>query len=203
MFARLLLISLKSRIGTVKMSEPEKAGVLNAKAKSSYYHFGTTDPETAKAYVPQKIDPAAAANASKADGVSSWNANGTTWEDRDMTDWAKATVKQVLGASPLEGCNIELSVVSVEGEASIVYSRGKPRIGYDFTSVKCTFKGDINGDSATGEIEIVDLDESSFNDEDYEINFEACSSDKSKVRKAIKEPIHGCLSEFVALFKKQ
>lgn len=67
-----------------------------------------------------------------------------------MTDWSKEEIKKVM-KDPLnvDGSSVTFKVVSVEGDASIVYSRGKPRIGFDLT-IKGTFEGDLAGEAVKG-----------------------------------------------------
>src|SRR4051794_32234100 len=112
----------------------EQPPELNQKPKSSYYLFGTTEQSQAKAYAPQKIEGDAKTNV-VTPGISSWNSSGTTWEDKDLTDWAKAEIKALFA----KVAGFEIEVTSVEGDASIVYTRGKPRIGFELT-IKGTFK---------------------------------------------------------------
>jgi len=61
--------------------------------------------------------------------ASAWN-NGTTWEERDVSKWAKAHVAAEFAPSlQLEGASVS-AVVATAGTASLAYSRGKPRPGF-------------------------------------------------------------------------
>ena len=77
---------------------------------------------------PKRIDSAAAAaaaaapaaGAAGAGGRSAWNSAGTTWEEKDVSTWAKEALK-----TRLERCSTAVTAVSqLEGSASIVVSRG-------------------------------------------------------------------------------
>lgn len=182
----------------------DSSGELNEKPKSKYYHFGTTDKEQAKNYVPQRIDPVVVDGSSKPTGVSSWN-HGTTWEDKNMIGWAKKVMQALLEDEPMQvtGSSVQMSKTSVEGDASIVYSRGKPRIGFEL-KIKCTFKGDINGVDVEGEVEITELDEVNWEDSEYDLTVLSCSNElKSILSATIKAPIQSRIEKFVTEFKMQ
>lgn len=165
---------------------------LNQKPKSNYYLFGTTAPDQAKAYVPQKIDPADAKQpAATTAGISSWNSSGTTWEDRDVSEWAKKELTATLAKC---SSDYEVTVTSVEGDASIVYTRGKPRIGFELT-----IKGSFKKASKSLDFEISNLDETTLQDEEYELSFSGDSAAKASLKPAFKK----CLANFVVEMKKQ
>lgn len=182
----------------IEATLPESAN-KNEKPKSKYYHFGTTDAEEAKKYVPQKIDPEEEKKLQGGGaGCSAWNSNGTTWENTDLTDWAKTAFKKHVGACSccVNGETIKVSLVTMEGDASVVYSRGKPRIGFDVT-LKCTYKGDV----LSGELEVENLDETSWEDEEYTLSL--TGSSKGEVKKAVREPLQACLEAFVQALKDE
>ena len=96
---------------------------------------------------PKRIDPNAPTeddNAPKplpvAEGTSAWNKAGT-WEERDVTSWAKETLEAALltseyvlpEGSPSPGARATVSKVSkLEGHASFATARGKKRYIYEF-----------------------------------------------------------------------
>lgn len=97
---------------------------------------------------PKKIDPNANgavddANAPKkigTEGTSAWNKAGT-WEERDVTAWAKETLENVLltseftlpEGSPSPGAHGKLSKISkLNGSCSYATVRGKKRYIYEF-----------------------------------------------------------------------
>jgi len=74
-----------------------------------------------------------AAESSQAAG-SAWN-NGTTWEEKDVSEWAKAEIEATLGSATAEHAAVAISVTkvkSVEGHASVVASRGAQRYIYEY-----------------------------------------------------------------------
>ena len=119
---------------------------------------------------PKRIEPAAAAAAAGAEagGRSAWNAAGTTWEEKDVSAWAKEALK-----TRLEGCGADtaaaaaasggdggggvcggVSVTAVshlEGSASIVVSRGTTKHLFELAChVEWEAKADA-GDAADAE----------------------------------------------------
>ena len=119
---------------------------------------------------PKRIEPAAAAAAAGAEagGRSAWNAAGTTWEEKDVSAWAKEALK-----TRLEGCGADtaaaaaasggdggggvcggVSVTAVshlEGSASIVVSRGTTKHLFELAChVEWEAKADA-GDDADAE----------------------------------------------------
>eukprot|EP00984_Skeletonema_dohrnii_P019024 scaffold9020_cov89-Skeletonema_dohrnii-CCMP3373.AAC.2 len=95
---------------------------------------------------PKRIDPNAPTedNAPKplpvTEGTSAWNKAGT-WEERDVTSWAKETLEAALltseyilpEGSPSPGARATVSKVSkFEGHASYATVRGKKRYIYEF-----------------------------------------------------------------------
>ncbi|CUV07760.1 unnamed protein product [Cryptosporidium hominis] len=91
-------------------------------------------------------------------GISSWNSKGTTFEDKDVSETARSTLKRIL----LEGdgrhftgkvsergdLNVSISIESVDnlsGEASVAMIRGTRRFLFDFSvTLKCDYTLDNN-----------------------------------------------------------
>jgi hypothetical protein len=67
---------------------------------------------------------------------SAWN-QGTTWEERDCTRWAKSTIERLFrDGYEMTAKNISIDVLSAEdinGNAQITHSRGKPRYLYELS----------------------------------------------------------------------
>ncbi|XP_004364826.2 hypothetical protein CAOG_01958 [Capsaspora owczarzaki ATCC 30864] len=88
--------------------------------------------------------------------ASAWNSNGT-WEERDVSAWATARLKAVLAALKHEDERVKIrvaSVTTVEGEANIVFPRGKKRAGYEFAAkVKVEVTPAGASSAATGTLE--------------------------------------------------
>merc|ERR1719217_1203891 len=71
---------------------------------------------------------------------SAWN-NGTTWEEKDMSEWAKGELESRLkavqtgtvGGRPGGAIGKVGKVKDLEGSASVVASRGTTRYLYDYT----------------------------------------------------------------------
>jgi tetratricopeptide (TPR) repeat protein len=120
--------------------------VVNGK-KTSYFHNELS--EDAKQLIgdiaPKRIDPSEqpalpSSAPQKVDGASAWNQAGT-WEERDVTTWAKETLKENLmnttyvlpESSPAPGAIASVtSVPNLDGHASYATVRGKKRYIYEF-----------------------------------------------------------------------
>ncbi|OII73642.1 uncharacterized protein cubi_03440 [Cryptosporidium ubiquitum] len=85
-------------------------------------------------------------------GISSWNSKGTTFEDKDVSEAAKTTLRGILlkGGSRFSGkvteggdLDISVSIESIEnlsGEASVAMIRGTRRFLFDFSiTMKCEY----------------------------------------------------------------
>ena len=75
-------------------------------------------------------------------GPSAWNALGTTWEEKDATDWCTKTLERCLLDAPASSYFSELSstacvasvkgVLDVKGDASVAIAGGKKWYIYDY-----------------------------------------------------------------------
>ncbi|KAL3772210.1 hypothetical protein ACHAW5_009357 [Stephanodiscus triporus] len=75
-------------------------------------------------------------------GPSAWNASGTTWEEKDATDWCTKTLERCLLDAPPSSYFSESSstayvasvkgVSDVKGDASVAIAGGKKRYIYDY-----------------------------------------------------------------------
>ena len=169
--------------------------------KSSYYFFKSTPAHEAQKYMPTLLTPASAsASASAAASTaaaspspvsspspeqspdsstvsasgpsgSHWNAAGT-WEEKDLSSWAATRLTQLLSFSH---AGLNVSCTKVTGDATLVFTRGKKRVGYDLAIV-CEWTGQAEaeaeaeaGGSGAGELvkgglELPSVDQTSVDD---------------------------------------
>ena len=76
-------------------------------------------------------------------GPSHWNAGGTTWEEKDVTDAAKSSLTAVIESVEFSEGPLRISVTKIcscKGEASRALVRGTPRFIYDFDEVELSWK---------------------------------------------------------------
>jgi len=103
-----------------------------AKGGLSYSYFaagrGTTAAPPPKPLTPRAAEAAAAA-ASKAGGGSAWNAAGT-YEERDVSAWARARVEALLKGEEQEKA-VELVSAAATGEAHVFFVRGRRRAAFE------------------------------------------------------------------------
>jgi activator of HSP90 ATPase len=79
--------------------------------------------------------------------LSSWNTAGT-WEERTHTKWAEKRISELLvtgdAIAETDVARVLLtSAKKIEGDATVVMVRGKPRHGFDFSltlTFECVFK---------------------------------------------------------------
>jgi len=133
----------------VELDEDE-IKLLNETKKKGYCYFRTQHTEEEKALLsaashtkPAKISEAGSAiqSVNSAGSNSAWNANGTTWEERDVTAVAKAELKSCLSTvtASIESAGLRTSinvsaVKSVTGHAQVVVTRGKPAPMFDMSA---------------------------------------------------------------------
>jgi len=99
-------------------------------------------------------------SSSKSSTSSLWNQAGT-FEERDVSAWAKAHLSSILSSCVYDckgGLLVKISrVSSVEGDAQVVNTRGKKKCIYDLTA-SCDWKIEQGGkESASGRITISDI----------------------------------------------
>ncbi|KAG6955785.1 hypothetical protein JG687_00010970 [Phytophthora cactorum] len=176
------------------------------KLHSGYHGWMKTIPKTSQVdFTPVRIDNAAAVAApvSRSDSSSVWNSAGT-WEERDKSEWARERLKHHILASfsfedEGQGLSIKAtSFVRCDGEAKVVFSRGKKRCGYEL-SVKFAWESD---DDVSGHVELQDFDDTSG--DEYEVLVTANGSGQRELaaKKAVidKEPE---LRKLLALWKQE
>mmetsp|Transcript_498 Transcript_498/g.550 ORF Transcript_498/g.550 Transcript_498/m.550 type:complete len:199 (+) Transcript_498:114-710(+) len=156
-----------------------------SKADSTYYYFKSTPAHIAKNYVPQKIDsngvmPEQTPRLPVVENTqgSAWNRMGT-WEEKDYSKWARDRLKELLlemECPVFSTGELKISdVVTAEGDATILYLRGKKRLGFEL-NLKAKWKGKVNDKEVSGHISIPSLDSDDWPD-DIEIDFTAEKSD--------------------------
>lgn len=135
----------------------KKADGSSTKTKPGGYHYfhDQANRGTAPAARPVKLSEAEAAalsaklEGSGGSGLSSWNTAGT-WEERTHTKWAEARVADLLvtgdAVAETNAARVALtSVKKIQGDATVVMVRGKPRHGFDFAltlTFECVFTKD-------------------------------------------------------------
>ena len=65
-------------------------------------------------------------------GPSTWNALGTTWEEKDATDWCTKTLERCLLDAPASPVASVKGVLDVKGDASVAIAGGKKRYIFDY-----------------------------------------------------------------------
>ena len=114
---------------------------------------------------PKMIDPNAKQSKKTQDGTSAWNTAGT-WEEKDVSKWAKETLQSFLlsceyvlpEGSPSPGSLALVSkVATLDGHASYATVRGKKRYIYEFSIiVKWTLS--LGDEQASGQMSFPDVD---------------------------------------------
>eukprot|EP00933_Yihiella_yeosuensis_P043335 TRINITY_DN3807_c2_g1_i4.p1 TRINITY_DN3807_c2_g1~~TRINITY_DN3807_c2_g1_i4.p1 ORF type:complete len:337 (+),score=94.11 TRINITY_DN3807_c2_g1_i4:76-1086(+) len=157
-----------------EQKKKEETVVDNDDEKLTWYRHREWKPsaEPKKEFKPEKLDSSSASDSSpaaaKPQAGSAWNAAGT-WEDRDVTSFAKDSLTQRLGSQPeldvAGGVMSVVSVTDVEGDASKPVIRGKLRHMFDLSfKIKFAFKWmDSDGQGrAEGSINIQDFTNDTF-----------------------------------------
>ncbi|KAL7527962.1 hypothetical protein ACHAXR_007956, partial [Thalassiosira sp. AJA248-18] len=203
--------------------------------KTSYFHREISD--DAKKLIgdiaPKKLDsggnnddfapkPIGAAAAGEGGGTSAWNKAGT-WEERDVTPWAKETLTaQLLTAeyilppgSPSPGAHATVTKVSkLDGHASYATVRGKKRYIYEFgLTIKWILTlGDDHTKTCHGEMTFPDVDGTVELGEGYDIvnyNVDGSSTpagtgpllDRFVRDGGLRESVHKVIDDWVGLFR--
>uniref|UniRef100_A0A7S4ARV6 Activator of Hsp90 ATPase AHSA1-like N-terminal domain-containing protein n=1 Tax=Pseudo-nitzschia australis TaxID=44445 RepID=A0A7S4ARV6_9STRA len=191
-------------------SEPVRGyKVVNGK-KTSYFHneLDEKSRELIGDIAPKKIkDPtsanptaAAAASATKQQGTSVWNTGGT-WEEKNVTEWAKQSLTELLlqttytlpPSSPAPGAVVSVEKVSkLDGHASVAVVRGKTRFIYEF-SCKLDWQLDKEDDelNCKGTLAIPDIDGTIAIGEGYDIHdFTIASVSNNSVKPVVDRFVH-------------
>ena len=101
-------------------------------------------------------------------GGSRWNAAGT-WEEKDLSAWAHSRLTTLLAFTSTTQPQLAVTCTKVTGDATLVFTRGKKRVGYDL-NIACEWRGaaKAGGDEVKGAIELPSVDQTSGDDE-YEM----------------------------------
>jgi len=110
-------------------------------------------------------------------GSSVWNASGTTWEEKDTTEWCKKTFEQCLldtttayystASHDATYVAVVKKVNDVKGDASVAIAGGKKRYIYDFhASIEYDVLDDEQKCIASGVLKLPDVNSATTADED-------------------------------------
>ncbi|CAI5724633.1 unnamed protein product [Peronospora destructor] len=146
---------------------------------------------------PKKVEDPNKVQIKSVNGGSAWN-QGNTFEEKDMTAWAKSKLEKIVSgiSAPLgtgDGVVTSLEVSNLEGDASIAVVRGAKRYIFDFAfTLACTLKqGD---DLVTGDLKFLDL--SSDCGGDYDVEAIVPSRYHSEAGKALQAALNLSSSPF-------
>lgn len=138
---------------TVKIDEDDEELVKSMRG----YHYFHKDVAKHEAKAPELVEAKAIPEDDEpklmTTQASVWN-NGNTWEERDLTKWAKAKLEELLvGASQdiVEATAEVKELTDWDGCATVPVVRGKPRYLYDF---KFKAKIDIKSGAKTTKAEV-------------------------------------------------
>lgn len=198
--------------------------IVNGK-KTSYFHHEQTEEEKRLIgdIAPKKIDPATTvtndAVAPEEKDRSAWNKAGT-WEERDVSKWAKETLEASLlsaeytlpEGSPDAGAKAAITKVDkLNGHASYATVRGKKRYIYEFSFCLHWNLTMSNGDVCKGKMTFPDVDTTCDVGDGYEmVHWEVDGSTPQDAAHLIsrfvkdgglRDAIHGKIDGWVDLFK--
>jgi tetratricopeptide (TPR) repeat protein len=207
-------------------SEPVRGyKIVNGK-KTSYFHNELT--EEAKQLIgdiaPKKLDPATSAPAPVSGGgdKSSWNHAGT-WEERDVTSWAKESLKEFLlkatytfpDSSPAPGAVARVETVKkVEGHASYATVRSKKTYMYEYAvQLEWTLDLPSEPDAVKGKLTFPDIDGSCELGGGYDLNnFEISAIEEQSLRPVVdrfvknsglRDSLHQAIDDWVKHFREK
>jgi activator of HSP90 ATPase len=110
---------------------------------------------------------------------SVWNQAGTTWEEKDTTDWCKSCLKECLlesmsaHATESGSSTYVARVTSVDaltGDASVALAGGKKRYIYDFhTELKYEVLNDEKECIGSGSLKLPDINSAHTAEEELEV----------------------------------
>ena len=107
---------------------------------------------------PEQSPDSAAMSGSGPSG-SRWNAAGT-WEEKDLSGWAASRITALLS---FQHSGLDVSCTKVTGDATLVFTRGKKRVGYDLAIV-CEWSGGSGSELVKGGLELPSVDQTSVDD---------------------------------------
>eukprot|EP00816_Leptocylindrus_hargravesii_P001839 CAMPEP_0196809880 /NCGR_PEP_ID=MMETSP1362-20130617/9751_1 /TAXON_ID=163516 /ORGANISM="Leptocylindrus danicus, Strain CCMP1856" /LENGTH=542 /DNA_ID=CAMNT_0042184699 /DNA_START=11 /DNA_END=1636 /DNA_ORIENTATION=+ len=105
---------------------------------------------------------------------SAWNTAGT-WEEKDVSSWARGAFKNRLSESSAvyaEFAAVVTKVDSISGDASVAVVSSKKRYIFDFsTKIEFDVTDDTDEKVASGELKLIDIHSASTDDDSYDIEF--------------------------------
>jgi hypothetical protein len=153
-------------------------------------------------YAPQPVSVPAAASpvvvgggSTPGGGASAWNAGGT-WEDRDISAKATALLEKAIATIRMaasDGLHLNFTEVRrCEGTATVIYTRGRARPGYEY---QLTAKWELvntadNSLSASGLVELFDIADSDadvFGRMRVGVEFAALGVDRTRCEKVVRD----------------
>lgn len=171
----------------VEKKAPTAPTVQDAKKQGTpgaYYHFKSTPKEQAAAFkpkllseaqtTPRAILPAAKAPTQISAAPSAWNTGGT-WEERNLTPFTHARIKESMAKEFMPfvsgALNVEAKEWKIDGDASLVLVRGKKRLGYEL-NISAEFKGTFQETKVEGKIRVPSVDLQESKDSDFEVQYD-------------------------------
>ena len=205
-------------------SEPVRGyKIVNGK-KTSYFHNELSDEarELIGDIAPKKLDATAVpAKIPKNDtNTSVWNQAGT-WEEKDVTVWAKETLKESLqtatfvfpDSSPAPGALARVATVKkLDGHASFATVRGKKKYIYEF-HMDLEWVLDLPGepDAVQGKLSFPDMDGTCELGEGYDLtNYEITALEEPSLRpvcdrfvksSGLRDALHQAMDDWVRQFR--
>lgn len=177
--------------------------IVNGK-KTSYFHNELS--EDAKKLIgdiaPKKLEDANAlasseTNVKDPNALSAWNQAGT-WEEKDISQWAKDTLKSLLlatkyvlpSSSPAPNGLITITKVKAKGHASVASVRGKKRYIYEY-DLTVTWKFVHDSTEASGTIQFPDVDGTCALGDGYDVsNFAISTISNQALRPVLETFVH-------------
>merc|ERR1712146_792012 len=132
------------------------------------------------------------------------------WEEKDYSKWAQERLKVLLVETECPAFSAgDLKITEVtkaEGDATILFLRGKKRIGFEM-NLKAKWKAKCNGKSVSGHVEIPSFDSDDWPDEiEIDITAEKTDNDHRAAReymKSVKSSVMKQLEVFYNELKKK
>ncbi|TYZ64156.1 hypothetical protein PybrP1_004450 [[Pythium] brassicae (nom. inval.)] len=152
---------------------------------------------------PKKVADGSAVQIKSVDGGSAWNV-GNTFEERDMTAWAKTRVETLFAgvtvplpaSAGLAGVVAAGAVRDVTGDASIAVVRGAKRYIFDLAfTLECALELGDGGDRVTGELRFLDVSSDSGGE------VEADAVVPSRYQSAAGKALHAALAAAASPFR--
>jgi tetratricopeptide (TPR) repeat protein len=197
--------------------------IVNGK-KTSYFNNELSDQAAALIgdITPKKLETTTetgttASTSATAKTTSAWNQAGT-WEEKNVTAWAKQSLQDQLKAtqyklpasSPAPGALVTVTAAVITGDASVAQVRGKKRYLYEF-SVVLDWKLEEHV-VASGSLTFPDIDGTCVAGEPYECNdFKVGHMDDETIRpvldqfvhsSGLRDALHESIDAWVRVFKE-